>query len=280
MSVDLIDFIYADHERVASFVSQLSGHGVLKGYERQSDKEKGKSKEGSAKLGGFGASAAADTSWHRGIRETYDPLWETSVSLVKHVEASQVLRVPKIEVGQLVCVSGDLFALDLAFVRELMDAESMTEFIARGTNKSEDSIPKAQPKRVSKSSEEYKNAQVIVEYMKSIPLDIQLMMHAQESAFSFNIKREYLNLHRSDIPLKFPFQISGRWSIVGIVDAAPEDHLAGVISKGDAVDTLFPALAQPFIQLIGTSSVMFGRNLKAFGMSPLAIYRRVKTTDS
>jgi hypothetical protein len=103
------------------------------------------------------------------------------------------------------------------------------------------------------------------------------MMHASDKAFSFNIKREYLNLHRSDIPLKFPFQISGSWSIVGVVDAEPQDHLTGTIALGEAANNLFPALAQPFIRLIGTSAINFGRNLQAFGLSPLAIYRRIRT---
>jgi len=272
----LLDFLYSDHERVASFVSQLSGIGFLKGYERQSDKDKNKAKEGSLKVGGVGGSASLDTSWHRGIRETYDPLWETSVELVQHVEKQQALKVPKIEVGQLVCLSGELFALDLAFVRELMNADSMAEFIARGSQDNTENSTHQKKKHVNKNSEEYKNAQVIIEYMKSIPLDIQFMMHASNSSFSFNIKREYLNLHQSDIPLKFPFQISGHWSIIGVIDAAPQDHIAGVIAKGDVVESMYPALAQPFIQLIGTSGVMFGRNMNAFGLSPLAIYRRVQ----
>lgn len=273
---ELIDFLYADHERVASFVSQLSGLGILKGYEREFDKEKARGKEGGLKIGGIGGSASSDTSWHRGIRETYDPLWETSVSLVKHVEQAQALRQPKLEVGELVCVGGDLFALDLAFIKGLMKAESMAEFVARGSDdKKERPSKKSNTKNVSKNSEQYKNAQVIVEYMKTVPLDIQLMIHAHDSVFSFNIKREYLNIHQSDIPLKFPFQISGRWSIIGVVDAAPEDHIAGAIAMGDNIEAMYPSLAQPFIQLIGTSAVAFGRNMKAFGLNPLAVYRRV-----
>ena len=148
----------------------------------------------------------------------------------------------------------------------------MVEFIARGTN--DDKQAKTH-KKVTRNSEEYKNAQVIIEYMKSIPLDIQFMMHAEKCAFAFNIKREYLNLHQSDIPLKFPFQISGTWSIVGIVDAAPEDHIAGIVSKGAAANSMYPTMAEPFIQLIGASAIMFGRNMHAFGISPLAIYRRI-----
>ena len=272
----LIDFLYADHERVASFVSQLSGMGVLKGYERQSDKQKTNKKEGGVDFGIIKGGLGSDTNWHRGIRETYDPLWETSVSLVRHVESTQILRQPQIEVGQLVCISGKLFALDLAFIRGLMDAESMTEFIARGAKNDDLNTRNQSQKKINKSSEEYKNAQVMVEYMKTIPLDIQFMMHAMERAFSFNIKREYLNLHQSDIPLKFPFQISGTWSIVGVVDAAPEDHISGTIALGEKINSLYPALAQPFIQLIGTSSIMFGRNMQAFGLSPLAIYRRIQ----
>lgn len=251
--------------------------GVLKGYERQSDKQRTSKREGGLDFGVIKGGGGSDTNWHRGIRETYDPLWETSVSLVRHVESAQTLRQPKFEVGQLVCITGQLFALDLAFVKGLMNAESMTEFVARGTQDAGAENRKQIPMKVNKHSEEYKNAQKIVDYLKNIPLDIQLMMHAGGHAFAFNIKREYLNLHRSDIPLKFPFQISGSWSIVGVVDAKPQDHVAGTIALGAAANNLFPAMAQPFIQLIGTSAVMFGRNLEAFGLSPLAIYRRVRT---
>ena len=81
----MLDFLYADHERVASFVSQIEGVGNLVGYERNYEKERTDEGKLKASIPIVSGEKARSVSYNRNLRQEYDPLWINSKKLVEAV---------------------------------------------------------------------------------------------------------------------------------------------------------------------------------------------------
>lgn len=124
-------------------------------------------------------------------------------------------------------------------------------------------------------------ANVIRDFLKSLPLGIGFVLVTDVGHFWFNVKREYLSLHDLDIPMKFLTHVSGKWDVLGVVDAAANDQVEGIQPVIDRnIDGLLPPMALNFLQMTGTVTVQFGRPLPAWGLSPLAVYRDVYAAEN
>lgn len=153
-----------------------------------------------------------------------------------------------------------------------MNAPTMEDFIARGIN--DDEINRS--KKPRNIVEKKKEAAIIREFLKALPLGIGFVLVTDDAHFSFSVKRDYLTLYDLDIPLKFPTHISGVWNILAVIDAMPNDHVEGlqrVISR--QIDGLIPSMVLNMMQLTGATAALFGRPLPAYGLSPLSVYRQV-----
>lgn len=271
----LVDFIYADHEKVASLIAQSSGVGALVGTEQHGQKGRTEKQDAGIRLGRSGVGRQDDRSWQKAVRETYDPLWLNSSTFVrKEFAKSRITPKAEFKLGQLVCLQGKLIALDLHFVKDLMNVEAMADFIAQGSKDAEDKNKgKPRQQRINKKSDEYMNAQVVQEYVKGMPLGVQFVLVDDENGFWFNIKREYLTMNQADIPLKYPLKISGIWNVCGVIDALPHDQIAFEEGEVAKVGAHFPEFARKMVQLLGMSGLQFGRSPSSFGITPLAVFR-------
>lgn len=268
----LFDFLYSDHERVASFLSQLNGIGALKTNEQLSSQSKNTAKKGTAKFGVGQVGIENDREWSKEIRQQFDPLWTNSKSLIDHVTGIQTDKPP--ELGSLVVLSGNLLAYDLSSLTAMLQSDAMTSFIAAGTD--DDAIAQNRSKKAAEQIKQ-NQADVVRHFLKGLPLGIGFILFTQAGQFWFSVKKQYLTLYDLDIPLKFPTQISGKWNVLGVVDAFPDDHFKEISNNfSDNSDYILPAMPLHMLQLIGATVGLFGRPVTAFGLSPLSIYREVK----
>jgi hypothetical protein len=269
-----LDFLYADHERVASFLAQLEGEGAPKEMEKSATKSKKSNSEGKINVGVLEGGIGSERDWGQEVRLTYDPLWSNSRKLLDHVEdLSNGRSSESLAIGQLRVLSGTLLAYDLSSLTNLMNSDAMEESIAGGIQDDEASANRSPSAR---KAEKKKKAQIIREFLKNLPLGIGFVLVSDEGHFWFSVKREYLSLYELDVPLKFPIHISGVWSVLGVVDALSDDHVSGIQSVMDRnIDGLVPAVVVHMMQLIGATAALFGRPLQAHGLSPLIVYRRV-----
>ena len=102
----MYDFLYSDHERVASFLAQQSGVGALVGNEETATKSKLNAKKAGLHVGAISGSADSGLNWSKDIRLAYDPLWMNSAKLVELVsrEGSEI-KSGKYDYGQLITIS-------------------------------------------------------------------------------------------------------------------------------------------------------------------------------
>lgn len=264
----VLDFLYADHEKVASILSQIDEHAAprttaVRG-QRSND---GKAVVG-AKVFGFGGDLSSGRGTQYEVRQEYDPLWVNSRRLVKQLESSS--NSEPAHIGQLRIIEGHLIAFDQSVLSKVMSASSMLEFIAAGML-GPDSVKRSQ----KIINEKKKEAEVVKTYISTLGLSISFIMVSQLGGFWFNINKEYLYLHELDVPLKFPVVVSGRWKAAGIVDAMPNDQfeLGHIDStcKGEHIPVIMSNLGE----LIGATSLSFGRRSDSYGLKPLAIFREV-----
>jgi len=269
----LLDFLYADHERVASFLAQIDENGLVKESERIGSKGRQSDRTGKVKIGPVEGSLGNEKDWKQEVRFTYDPLWINSKKLIDHYNtASGTGDKSNLHCGKLVNLSGKLIAYDLSSVTGLMNSESMDDFIASGMDDDDLSNRSSKAKIIEKK----KNASVIRHFLKSIPLGIGFMLITETDHFWFSVKKEFLSLYDLDILLKYPIHISGTWNVFGVVDALPSDHVEGIQSVIDRqINGLIPSMVLHMLQLTGAMVALFGRPLQAHGLSPLIVYREV-----
>lgn len=268
-SKKIFDFLYADHEKVASILSQIEDGGAPSETSVRAQRGKDNKAGLSAKLAGIGGDASVNRNLQYEVRQTYDPLWVNSRKLIEHVGA--LGSSSEIDIGQIRVFDGSLVAFDQSVLPKLMSSSSMRDFIAAGMDGSQ-----IDGKRNIKAfNENKKEADVIQTYIASLDLGIQFVLNSMGTGFWFNINRNNLYLHEMDIPLKFPVIISGEWKVLGIIDALPNDQFAlDHLDEMGAADHI-PAMLGNLGQLIGFTSVLFGRRLDSYGIKPLAIFREI-----
>lgn len=146
-----------------------------------------------------------------------------------------------------------------------MNSPKIEHFISAGSN-------------IKNKNESKNNASIIREFLRQLPLGIGFVLVTEIGHLWFTVKKDYLSLYNLDIPLKYPVHVSGEWSILGIVDAVPNDHVEGIRPVIDReIDGLLPAMVFHMMELTGAMTGMFGRPVNAFGLSPLVIYRNIET---
>lgn len=270
----MIDFLYADHERVAALISQIEGVGALTGYERISGKSK--SSEGTAKgtLGPISGQKTRASDLNRQLREEYDPLWTNSkkfVDLVEEKAAESESNRP--DYGKLIMATGKLVAVDQKLFNDLLKSEAIAEQIAEGLEASD----KERSAKVQRE-ERKRLADIIVSFTQALPLGVIFILFSEDNVFWFNVKRDFLQIQDLDIPLKFPIEIGGRWHVSGIVDALPGDYVTlggGELERFGEKKILSGSttiLTQVIIPFVG----LFGRPADVYGLSPVTIHREIQ----
>lgn len=270
----MLDFLYSDHERVAALMSQLEGVGSLVGYERTSEKETEKGNEIGGSLEIISGKHRRSQSLNRQLRQEYDPLWINSKRLVEAV--AQRKPSPSYDYGKLLTVRGSLLCVDQGLFNNLLKSPSIIDQIASGIDNEGSELGKARNPKAQRN-EKRALADIVREFVQSLPLGVIFILFTERDAFWFNVKREYLQLQSLDIPLKFPVQIGGTWHVTGILDALPNDYTAALTDQLIAFDNrlvltqTFSIISQVIAPLVG----LFGRPADAYGINPITIHREI-----
>lgn len=263
----LIDFLYVDRARIQTLSSQLFENGHLT-HTKQST-----STSEAAKIGIQGGIPGIvkgkgdhNESFSESVERQFDATWSSTLDVLRELNEKEYL-VQDIEhslLGQIVQLKGNIQINDLRMLEKLWQpmikinsAQLLND--AKGAEKA----------IVKKQIEQNTNFAKILELLPHML--IMRMWNSRNAAWS-TIEPEYLTINPMDLVFKHGALIPGEWIIVAILDAKPsnieDDYLTAQINSGSGLTGMMPDLLKSLREGLG-------RNPEDFGVTPIAIYRKV-----
>lgn len=283
----VFDFLYHDVPRISSFLAQFETYGVLQQIKAsESVGHSGTSKtvitgdlgvplvaKGAVALDGTVVDEQRDAA-----ERTYDPLLRNARTLMNYLaEREMVHDLMNARIGQFVLATGQLAAFDLALLREAWKLPAVRKVILQEATKSN------QGKNAKEREQERLSTDGAFEMLKIMPHAIQATIRGEGWSVWATLRETSLAISASDLLLKHGVGISGQWSMLGVLDAAPNSDVDGsneqsmlyILDQLLGAASLGGIAGQAVGQLAPAVRMMLGRPADAFGMTPLLIFREV-----
>lgn len=273
-SDSVFDFLYHDARRVGSFLAQFDDSGHLQQIKQTEAvaKTSGNKTTVSGATGipvvAQGQIASDRTSGKEGREGTervYDPLWTNTRTLLDFLDSRGMIHrdISKARIGQFVLISGSLTILDLTILKGLWEIPHVNIGFIKGPA---NSIFNA--KGVAASDAGY---ELLLNIFKALPHSVHAGLTDEQKRLVWStLKEENMVVSSSDLLLKNGVVVSGQWSMLGILDAFPDDM---------STDSNAASLTDsPFSEILGSLAPFLrqlGRPQQAYGMTPLLIFRQV-----
>ena len=261
------DFLYHDPRRIASFLSQFTQYGQPQSLTRSESTAENSStknvvagKAGLLPLGSFTGSGetAASESANQALTTTYDPLWQNALALLDYLYQRKLIQrdVAQAKIGQFVLIQGDLDVVDLGTLGRAW-GESAFKKLALAASGAGPGSRRGQQRMETEAG---------ISFIKVLPYSIQATLRGTISVWCC-LQSAGMVTPADDLLLKHGVTVQGVWSLLGILDAAPDAQLpASPSSNVPDLVGLMRTLAPPARQLLG-------RPADHYGVTPLLIFR-------
>lgn len=273
----LVDFFYADKQRIHTILSQLFPEGYLTGIKIASKASKSTHAGGSGKIPGF-AEVKADAINHAedGIERMYASDWNAPVTFLKEINERGLLHhdIGEAKLGQMVLLSGRLQVLDLGTLRNMWTPiTKLKQIIDQEQLRSSTNREMRRNQNVKKNvdaaaKDEEKKLSLVFDLLKGMPDLVQIKIASNDSDAWGNLDPANMLTKYEELPFKYGPTMPGEWLIVGILDALPDcvDN-EGCYAATDFEQAMLPAMT--FMR------EFMGRQPRAYGVTPLVIYRGI-----
>lgn len=284
------DFLYHDPRRIGSFLAQFDDSGVLTGVTQGDTAARGARRGWRASLGGSmdgaGIGPGGNVSFESIPAEAgsssssrvYDPLWTNALTFLDYVEEEGLLsREPdNAGMGQLVLISGGLWIVDTTILRTMMTSPYFKKMItgsAKPTGNRHDRRAAASaPTNQNQSPDSIEGGIALMELMPHL---IQARVTSGTTTYWASLLPEGLTTSPSDLFLKHGLRPAGEWAMVGVLDAVPDsvsanplvENIQALAELGQYMGALYP--------IASATRPMIGRPARAYGVTPLLIFREV-----
>ncbi|MEM1286600.1 MAG: hypothetical protein AAGH43_14545 [Pseudomonadota bacterium] len=270
-----LDLLYCDLSRIELFNAQSNSHGNRKTLTRARSTQRQSGTDTSGKLaGGVPGVVSADTAataisrnqLEDSLGESFDPSLADAIAFIaQHIDLPEPSPTSAPGIGTLIKVSGALSVTDLGLVKELLAGKIVSKAVRQGA--------KQGIKASGKSGQSgFDETGFIFETLASFPHSVKAELTTGTSIFWCTLRDENLITPAHEILLKHGMQIPGRWEVLAILDAYPNDILPPEANELDVLINGLGAMIQPFIGPIRT---LLGRPEHAYGITPIAIYREI-----
>lgn len=282
------DFLYADSKRIAQFLGQFSQFGHLTGITRT---------DGVSRTGGGGINVGAAkvdkaTSTNEAQTRQFDVKWLDPVRFLDEINRRGMIyrQIADASIGQIVLLSGHLALFDLSTLKTVWSIKEFQQAMIAAAQNPSTTAPALPLNRHERRklqnnpavSDEEKAQRAALELLPSLPHAVQAcVFDDSDLAVWCSLREEALATPASDLLLKHGCRVAGQWSMIGILDAYPEE---GPNAADDAsLEPIYQALAAKHLgglgALIGGIAPpirqMLGRPATAYGMTPILIFREV-----
>ena len=286
------DFLYHDARRIGSFLAQFEVHGLpqqVKATESVGQVQATKTvMTAGAKVPlvahGQGSVDITTTDDTRDAAErTYDPFWTNARSLLEYLNAHNLIQndVRQARIGQFVAVSGSLMIVDLSMMKGLWASPEVKTLALEGAIANQLHARSSVVKNEAKKEAE-KSVSMLLRALDVMPHQIQGRIVADHGSITwFTVQQENLVGSASDLLLKHGIGVAGEWTVLGILDALP-DNTGPNSNVGESphgvVNVAAEFASHPFGQILVPLSAMarqIGRPQNAYGLTSLMIFREI-----
>jgi len=263
----VFDFLYADHKRLAVLHSQFNMYGHLTRLLKQTTTSSGLS-------GGLNLAVTklgSDKSEDQSLEKEYDAQWALPLAFLEELADRDMIErtISSASIGQFVLWSGDLTLRDLGMVKLALQLPSLKKEIL------------APPRDLTKEQqkEDRKNRERGLEMLSIIPDSIQAEIRSLNGTLWGVLRGDSLTSAFGDVALQYGTRIQGKWSMLGILDAKPDEQgmreqleAANTIADTDWTQTGLGALMGMFGPF---ARQLLGRRPSQYGATPLLIFREI-----
>ena len=274
----IFDFFYLDNPKIKSFYAQLNGLGALNSLKNTS--HIGDTRKMEATVGVpivTGGKIGNDHTVNTTSEHLYDGIPTMPREMINRLdELGFIYRdLNEAMLGNLVLYEGRLGVIDIGVSKELI--EPALNLHIKDMMKSGNSAAK-------KAVQELKNnIKDFVSFSKAIPFGLEaklLIASGQKDDQGVELATEvWMTLNRDEVvgsPLDLNFKhgeyLAGKWYVLGVLDALPFD--------GFTFDTRQNEIREGMSALIKGMKEFVGRPETSYGMTPIAIFRVLKSQKS
>jgi hypothetical protein len=291
----VLDFLYHDHRRIASFLAQFETYGILQQVKATESVGRIGSSRTTHSAGldlvtvakaGITVDGTVSDDERDSAERTYDPLWTNARTFMKYLDEGNMIEpdLSRARLGQFVRATGSLAILDLVMMQSAWKLPTVQTLIKRGAlaaatldaattgqnrhqRRKDASTGAARPSETSE-------ADLMIDLLSMLPHAVQARLNGVSVNVWCSLRQESIVGASSDLVLKHGITVPGEWHILGILDAMPDQ--AGETGQ----DELPPAFAGSLVGQLAESLApvtrkFLGRPPEAYGMTPLLIYRNV-----
>jgi hypothetical protein len=283
-SIDSIyDFLYADTERLRSWLAQVVDDGVPIGHKHTSQtgetatSEVGGGVDASAKAnaliakadikGGVSGKIGSQQSANLSYERSFDSSWSLPLNVLDRLDELDFIErdLSAAKIGSLVLVTGTPQLLDIKLLQDVWTPG--TSYMAADAkvthqNKTQLTSAKAMMKGIG-------------EILKVMPPAPQLTMvdHAGNNVWAC-LQDQHLIVSAASLALTHGSTIRGVWHVLAVLDATPDAE-----DDDDTGEVVNSQLMSAASTLLGAIRELMGRSPAAYGVTPVLIFRAVSSRD-
>lgn len=260
-NIDCIyDFIYLDTKRLASFLAQLDDDGILLSMKKTKHLE-----EETKTLGSLGINMGTRTSmennetFSKQLEKHYDSSSTALYSAIDRLDELGFIKksISDTAIGQMLLCSGTISFQDIRMMRNLW--EPMMKMVA------------AQETNPKQRNIKTKEAEQIKSILSALPHALLMTLMSDGDSLWSSLEEEHLKINSDDITLKHGANFAGRWHVLGILDAKPDNESDTVTHQLPAGNPIFDGM----VEVLTAIRIFLGRPINAYGITPIAIFRTV-----
>lgn len=277
----LYDIFYSDKDRLISYLSQIDVNGLLTSLEVTSQEGNLENAQGEVNAGIAKGHLSSQSSNLDGTKRVYDPAAILPITVMDALDQKGFIgrRIVDSAIGSLVLSSGFMRIKDLSRVADmwpLMEKAIPFEQFVQAA----DAEGNRQDRRGAKSSNTARIAEIkraMASIITNMEQPVQVEFITDNGFLWSTLKQESLFTPTADISLKHGSVIGGTWHILAILDCVPiyseEFSRAAAEKAWNSLNDTFH-LTDALNQVFSSVRSMFGRPDKAYGVTPLIIFRK------
>ncbi|MCU4481343.1 DUF6414 family protein [Acinetobacter ursingii] len=266
----IFDFFYLDNTKIKSFYAQLTGNGALasfKNFSNITDIRKFEASVGVPSVAN--GKGATDHSASLGSEHQYDATHTMPREMINKLDELGFIHreLHENQLGNLLLLEGKLSVVDVSVIKDFMKPASDILL---------SSLPSATKQEKEQKAILEKTFKPAFEFIKEIPYAFEGKLLVDTGEYGENdipyCSEVWMTLNRKemindgvDINFKHGEFMSGKWYVLGVLDATPYDNFTYHTQKNE--------MKEMISQTMGMLREQFGRPNLAFGMTPIAIFR-------